>query len=140
MRKYLYPIFSVALLALTSCSKKEEYAYPAQYGKIHAIPSVIYPGDTVIIEAELVYSGHRIYKGEYTWSNDDGFKEVVKVLAEDGDKTIYKAPQVKWVPKKSGSFKFSMSALLRYSMPDENGQMVGAANAYTTTIKVSRRE
>lgn len=139
MRKYIFLLMPVFLLILTSCSRKEEYAYPAQYGKIHSISSVIYPGDTVIIEADLLYPGHRIYRADYTWKNDKGFKESVTVLAEDGDKTIYKAPQVKWVPKQSGSYKFSMSALLKYSMADENGQMRGGAEAVTATIKVSSR-
>ncbi|MCQ2126199.1 MAG: hypothetical protein MJZ06_01995 [Bacteroidaceae bacterium] len=141
MKKCTFLLAALFMLAFSACDKKEEYAYPAQFGKIFATQDVIYPGDTVILQVEVIDPGHRIYKGEYTWKNDAGFKETVKTLAAGNDKTILAPPQVKWVPKRSGKYKFSMEALFRYSMPDINGQMVSgaAAKPATSTITVIPR-
>lgn len=125
-------------LSLVSC-EDEEYACRPVYGKIYAIPSTVYPGDTVIIEADVKYSGHRIYKAEYTWKNDAGLKQTVSVIAGDGDKTVTTPPQLTWVPKSSGNFRFSMSAKLYYSMADSIGSMYGNASAISSTVKVSPR-
>lgn len=126
------------VLCLVSC-EDEEYACRPVYGKIHSIPSVIFPGDSVTIEADVNYPGHRIYKAEYTWKTTN-FNQTVTVIAGDGEKTITTPPQLTWVPKSTGSFRFSMSAKLYYSMPDSIGSLFGNASAVSSTIKVTRRE
>jgi len=140
MKKTLSVLAMVLTMALSLVScEDEEYACRPVYGKIYAIPSTVYPGDTVIIEADVKYHGHRIYKAEYTWNDGAGMKKSVRVLANDDDKTIMENPQLTWVPQTSGSYKFSMSAKLYYSMPDSVGSLYGYASATSTTITVSRR-
>ena len=140
MKKSIIIIAVMAFIIMVAGCKKEEYASPAEYGRVVCATSNPYVGDTVILMAEVANWGDFINSATYTWTvrdpNGNTTSKTEKVYRNSGDKSIYEIPSVKWVFKTSGNHRLSMSVSFRYTLGDANSVMYGSANAKDGYVKV----
>ena len=138
MKRFCLALSFALLLLFTFGCEKKEYAQWATYGKIVCNKAAPRVGDTITFTVEVLDPGNRIYHADYMWICRDQFSEEVRVTAPDGTKSITKAPTFKWVFKSAGTYTITMNARFKFSMPDEDGAMMGGASA-TGSVRIREK-
>lgn len=141
MKKLIFAVMALAMLAMVSC-EEEEYGYAPVYKSITCLTDNPKVGDTCILQLTVKNPGNKYYRAELTWTGNGGTflmpdmpkdlcKEILikkesgkpsaKIKYVDPEKYL---PTVKWVPSQAGKFDFTISGQVSLSLANEEGALI----------------
>lgn len=139
MKRLMFAALAIAALTVASC-EEEEYGYAPVYASIECLTPNPQVGDTCILELKVEKQGNCYYRSELTWKGSGGvflMPDMPRDLCQEilisdvptpsakikyVDPETY-VPTVKWVPKRAGTYTFSVSGTVSLSLAAENGVM-----------------